>query len=49
MAVKSIAYLSEDSIEEIYEPLEGGFADDGVDFNKKLDAVNSTEEIDGKK
>ena len=47
--MERIVYLSGDSIEEIYELLEGGFADDGVDFNKKLDAVNSTEEIDDKK
>ena len=49
MARESSVYLSGDSIEEIYELLEGGFLDDDVDFNKKLDAVTSTEEIDDKK
>ena len=49
MAAESIVYLLGDSIEEIYELLEGGFVDDDVDFNKKLDAVTSTEEIDDKK
>ena len=49
MAPESSVYLSGDSIEEIYELLEGGFLDDDVDFNKKLGAVTSTEEIDDKK
>ena len=49
MAPESSVYLSGDSIEEIYELLEVGFLDDDVDFNKKLDAVTSTEEIDDKK
>ena len=49
MAPESSVYLSGDSIEEIYELLEGGFLDDDVDFNKKLDAVTSTEEVDDKK
>ena len=31
------------------ELLEGGFKDDDVDFNKELDAVTSTEEIDDKR
>ena len=42
-------YLSGDSLEEIYELLEGGFSVDDADFNKELDAVTSTEEIDDKK
>ena len=29
--------------------LAGGFLDDDVDFNKELDAVTSTEEIDDKR
>ena len=49
MAAESSIYLSGDSLEEIYEPLEGGFLDDDVDFNEELDAVTSTEEIDDKK
>ena len=49
MAVESSVYLSGDSPEEIWELLERGFLDDDVDFNKELDAVTSTEEIDDKK
>ena len=49
MAVESSVYLSGDSPEEICELLERGFLDDDVDFNKELDAVTSTEEIDDKK
>ena len=49
MAAESSVYLSGDSREELYELLEGGFLDDDVDFNKELDAVTSTEEIDDKK
>ena len=49
MAGESSVYLSGDSLEEIYELLEGGFLDDDVNFNKELDAVTSTEEIDDKK
>ena len=48
MAAESSVYLSGDSLEEIYELLEGGFVDDDVDFNKESDAVTSTEEIDDK-
>ena len=40
MATKSSLYLSGDSLEEIYELLEGGFLDNDVEFNKELDAVN---------
>ena len=43
------AYLSRDSLEEIYELLEGGFLDDDVDFNKELDDVTSTKENDDKR
>ena len=49
MAAESSVYLSGDSLEEIYELLEGGFLDDDVHFHKELDAVTSTEEIDDKK
>ena len=49
MAAESSIYLSGDSLEEIYELLQLGFLDDHVDLNKELDAVTSTEEIDGKK
>ena len=49
MAAESSIYLSGDSLEEIYELLQVGFLDDHVDLNKELDAVTSTEEIDGKK
>ena len=49
MAAESSVYMSGDSLEEIYEMLEGGFLDDDVDFNKQLDAVTSTEEIYDKK
>ena len=48
MAAESSVYLSGDSLEEIYELLEGGFVDDDVDFNKESDAVTSTEETDDK-
>ena len=48
MAAENSVYLSGDSLEEIYELLEGGFSVDDVDFNKELDAVTSTEEIDDK-
>ena len=41
-------YLSGVSLEEIYDLLEGGFLDNDVYFNKELDAVTSTEEIDDK-
>ena len=34
MAAERNVYLSGDSLEEIYELLEGGFLDNGVDFNK---------------
>ena len=49
MAAESSVYLSGDSLEEIYELLKGGFLDNGVDFNKELDAATSTEENDDKK
>ena len=49
MAAENSVYLSGDSLEEIYELLEGGFLVDDADFNKELDAVTSTEEIDDKK
>ena len=49
MAAESSVYLSSDSLQEIYELLEGGFLDDDVDFKKELDASTSTEEIDDKK
>ena len=49
MAAESSVYMSGDSLEEIYEMLEGGFLNDDVDFNKQLDAVTSTEEIYDKK
>ena len=49
MAAESRVYLSGGSLEELYELLEGGFLDDDVDFNKELNAVTSTEEIDDKK
>ena len=49
MAAESSVYLSGDSLEEICELLEGGFLDDDVDFNKEVDAVTSTKEIDDKK
>ena len=49
MAAENSVYLSGDSLEEIYELREGGFLVDDVDFNKELDAVISTEEIDDKK
>ena len=49
MAAESSIYLSGNSLEEIYELLQVGFLDDHVDLNKELDAVTSTEEIDGKK
>ena len=50
MAAESSDYLSGDGLEEIYELLKGDFLDDDdVDFNKELDAVTSTEEIDDKK
>ena len=48
MAAENSVYLSGDSLEEIYELLEGGFLVDDVDFNKELDAAISTEEIDDK-
>ena len=38
MAAESSVYLSSDSLQEIYELLEGGFLDDDVDFKKELDA-----------
>ena len=41
--------MSGDSPEKIYELLEGGFLDDDINFNKKLDAVTSTEEMDDKR
>ena len=41
MAAESGVYLSGDSLEEIYELLEGGILLDDVDFNKELDAVRS--------
>ena len=40
MVTKSSLYLSSDSLDEIYELLEGGFLDNDVEFNKELDAVN---------
>ena len=40
--MESSVYLSGDSLEEIYELLEGGFLDDDVDFNKELGVVTST-------
>ena len=49
MAAESSFYLSGDSHEEIYELLEGGFLDDDVYFNKELDAVTSTEELNDTK
>ena len=49
MAAENSVYLSGDSLEEIYELREGGFLVDDVDFNKELDAVISTEEINDKK
>ena len=49
MAAESSVYMSGDSLEEIYEMLEGGFLNDDVDFNKQLDAVTSTGEIYDKK
>ena len=49
MAAESSVYMSGDSLEEIYEMLEGGFLNDDVDFNKQFDAVTSTEEIYDKK
>ena len=49
MAAENSVYLSGDSLEEIYELQEGGFLVDDVDFNKELDAVISTEEINDKK
>ena len=49
MAAESSTYLSGDSLGEIFELLEGGFLDDDVDFNKELDAVTFTKEIDDKK
>ena len=42
-------YLSGDSLEEIYELLEGGFLDNDDVYFKGLDAVTSTEETDDKK
>ena len=47
--MESSVYLSSDSLEEIYELLEGVFLGDHVDFNKELDTVTSTEEIHDKK
>ena len=49
MTAESSVYLSGDSLQEIYELLEGGFLDDDVDFKKELDASTSTEEIYDKK
>ena len=48
MAAESSVFLSSDSLEEMYELLEGSFLDNDVYFNKELDAVTSTEEIDDK-
>lgn len=48
MAAESGVYLSGDNLEEIYELLEGGFLVDDADFNKELDVVTSTEEINEK-
>ena len=49
MAAESSLYLSGDSLEEIYELLEGGFSDDHVDFNEELDVITSTVQNDDKK
>ena len=50
MAAESSVYLSgDDSLEELYELLKGGFVDDDVDFNKESDVVTSTEKINEKK
>ena len=42
---RTSVYLSGDSLEELYELLEGGFLDDDADFNKESDVGTSTEEI----
>ena len=42
MNAESSVYLSGDTLEEIYELLDGGFLDDDVGFNKELDVVTST-------
>ena len=49
MAAERSVYLSGDSLEEIYELLEGGFLDNNVDFSKELDAATFIEENDDKK
>ena len=49
MVAESGVYLSGDSLEKIYELLEGGFLDNDVDFNKELDAATSTGENHDKK